>query len=144
VIRLSSLLVAGLLVSFPAQAETPNVLLIVAEDLGPRSGAFGDSVAQTPRIDRLAEQGVRESSRPGKPAILVDLDPGGLGPVADRLANLTRLVRSYRKSRCNQIPALQPGEGFRFMYGVTGGKRQLLKRLLKKARQLLDPEEWKR
>ena len=76
--------------------------------------------------------------------ILVDLDPGGLGPVTDRLANLTRLVRSYRKSRCNQIPTLQPGEGFRFMHGVTGGKRQLLKRLLEKTRQLLDSEEWKR
>jgi arylsulfatase A-like enzyme len=83
VIRLSSLLVAGLLVSFPAQAETPNVLLIVAEDLGPRIGAFGDSVAQTPRIDRLAEQGVRYTNvftaagvcAPSRAALITGLHP---------------------------------------------------------------------
>ncbi len=40
-------------------ALRPNVLLLVAEDLGPRIGAFGDPVARTPNIDRLAQQGVR-------------------------------------------------------------------------------------
>ena len=59
VTRLRSLLAAGLMVSFAAQAETPNVLLVVAEDLGPRIGAFGDSLAQTPRLDQFADQGVR-------------------------------------------------------------------------------------
>lgn len=59
VIRFRSLLAAGLMVSFAARAETPNVLLIVAEDLGPRIGAFGDPVARTPRLDQLARQGVR-------------------------------------------------------------------------------------
>jgi N-sulfoglucosamine sulfohydrolase len=37
----------------------PNVLLLVAEDLSPRIGAFGDSLAQTPNIDALAAAGVR-------------------------------------------------------------------------------------
>lgn len=36
-----------------------NVLLIVAEDLGPRVGAYGDRVAHTPNIDRLAREGMR-------------------------------------------------------------------------------------
>ena len=39
--------------------ERPNILILMAEDLGPRIGAFGDPVASTPNIDRLAEQGVR-------------------------------------------------------------------------------------
>ncbi|MEM6999780.1 MAG: sulfatase [Pseudomonadota bacterium] len=39
--------------------KPPNILLLVAEDLGPRIGAFGDAVAQTPHIDRLAAAGVR-------------------------------------------------------------------------------------
>lgn len=37
----------------------PNILLLVAEDMSPRLGAFGDPVAVTPNIDRLASQGVR-------------------------------------------------------------------------------------
>lgn len=37
----------------------PNLLLIVAEDLSPRLGAYGDPVAHTPNLDRLAAEGVR-------------------------------------------------------------------------------------
>lgn len=37
----------------------PNILLLVAEDLSPRIGAFGDAVARTPHLDALAEEGVR-------------------------------------------------------------------------------------
>jgi arylsulfatase A-like enzyme len=40
-------------------ASRPNVLLLVAEDLSPRLGAYGDAVAHTPNLDRLAEEGVR-------------------------------------------------------------------------------------
>ncbi|RIA46938.1 arylsulfatase A-like enzyme [Hephaestia caeni] len=37
----------------------PNILLIVAEDMNLRVGAFGDTLADTPNIDRLAAEGVR-------------------------------------------------------------------------------------
>ena len=37
----------------------PNILLLVAEDLSPRIGAWGDEVASTPNIDALARQSVR-------------------------------------------------------------------------------------
>lgn len=37
----------------------PNIVLIVAEDLSPRIGAYGDEVARTPRLDQLAREGVR-------------------------------------------------------------------------------------
>jgi len=40
-------------------AARPNLLLIVAEDLGPRVRAFGDPVARTPNLDALAAGGVR-------------------------------------------------------------------------------------
>ena len=43
----------------PSATAQPNIVLIVAEDLSPRVGAFGDAVAQTPNIDALAEQGMR-------------------------------------------------------------------------------------
>lgn len=37
----------------------PNVLLLFAEDMSSRVNAFGDSVAVTPNLDRLAREGVR-------------------------------------------------------------------------------------
>ncbi len=43
----------------PNPPERLNVLLIMAEDLGPRLGAYGDHVAVTPRIDQLAREGRR-------------------------------------------------------------------------------------
>jgi len=45
----------------PARAadDRPNILLLMAEDLSSRIGAYGDRVARTPHIDRLAEQGTR-------------------------------------------------------------------------------------
>jgi len=36
----------------------PNILLLVFEDFGLRVGAYGDAVAVTPNIDRLAKEGV--------------------------------------------------------------------------------------
>ncbi|MFP6629642.1 MAG: sulfatase-like hydrolase/transferase [Myxococcota bacterium] len=52
-------LAATLLGSPVLAAGRPNILIFVAEDLSGRIGAFGDPVASTPQIDRLAGQGVR-------------------------------------------------------------------------------------
>jgi arylsulfatase A-like enzyme len=40
----------------------PNILFLLAEDMSSRVGAFGDPVAVTPTLDRLAEEGVRYTS----------------------------------------------------------------------------------
>ena len=37
----------------------PNVLLILVDDLKPALGAYGDPVAITPNLDRLAARGIR-------------------------------------------------------------------------------------
>lgn len=37
----------------------PNVLLILVDDLRPSLGAYGDPLAQTPNLDRLAARGIR-------------------------------------------------------------------------------------
>ncbi|MEM9366684.1 MAG: sulfatase [Planctomycetota bacterium] len=42
-----------------AAAERPNVLLILVDDLKPAMGSFGDTLAQTPHLDRLAYSGTR-------------------------------------------------------------------------------------
>ena len=42
-----------------AQRLPKNVLLLIADDLGLHTGAYGDKVAKTPNLDRLAGEGVR-------------------------------------------------------------------------------------
>ena len=39
--------------------QRPNILLIMAEDMSARVGAFGDDVAVTPNLDRLASTSIR-------------------------------------------------------------------------------------
>ena len=46
------------LVSLSTNAERPNILLLMAEDMSPRMSAFEDAVAVTPNLDRLAKEGV--------------------------------------------------------------------------------------
>jgi len=40
-------------------AERPNVLMILIDDLKPALGCYGDPVARSPQIDRLAQRGMR-------------------------------------------------------------------------------------
>ena len=42
-----------------ARAETRNVLLLCVDDLKPALGCYGDTLAKSPNIDRLASRGVR-------------------------------------------------------------------------------------
>ena len=58
-LALGCLSLLGLAPTAYTAQERPNILLLTAEDLSPRIAAFGDPVAQTPNLDRLASQGVR-------------------------------------------------------------------------------------
>jgi iduronate 2-sulfatase len=53
-----ALFVAGS-TAFCAAAERPNVLLILVDDLKPAMGSYGDKLAKTPNLDRLASRGMR-------------------------------------------------------------------------------------
>jgi arylsulfatase A len=50
-----------LLVSpLPALAQKPNVIFILADDLGYGDlGSYGQKLIQTPNLDRLAKEGMR-------------------------------------------------------------------------------------
>lgn len=48
-----------LLTSANAADERPNLVLIIADDLSPTLGCYGDRVIKTPNIDALARQGAR-------------------------------------------------------------------------------------
>ncbi len=62
-IRCLHLALAALLLGTPAafaqEKERPNVLLICIDDLKPLLGCYGDKLAKTPNLDRLAARGVR-------------------------------------------------------------------------------------
>ena len=60
---LTSMILTVLLTTANASnaGEAPNILLLVAEDLGPRIGSYGDTVAHTPNLDELARRGARFS-----------------------------------------------------------------------------------
>lgn len=59
IVRIAVLVVlAGVTCSAHA-AQRPNILLLVAEDLSPRLGSYGDTLAVTPNIDALAARGTR-------------------------------------------------------------------------------------
>lgn len=53
-----TILLAGAIAAVAA-AGKPNILLVIADDLGPQLGCYGDATARTPHIDRLAAEGVR-------------------------------------------------------------------------------------
>lgn len=67
--------------------KQPNILLIVAEDLSPRIGAYGDEIAQTPNLDALAVQGMRFTNvfsaagvcAPNRSALISGMHPISLG-----------------------------------------------------------------
>lgn len=55
-------LAAALLSAAPAHAAPaapPNILFILAEDIGPQLGCYGTPLVSTPHLDRLAARGVR-------------------------------------------------------------------------------------
>lgn len=52
-------LFALLLLGAAAQADRPNVLLIICDDLNQEIGCYGNEQVQTPNIDRLAQRGLR-------------------------------------------------------------------------------------
>jgi iduronate 2-sulfatase len=55
-----ALALGGLLFApITAAADKPNVLLICVDDLKPVLGTYGDKVAKTPNLDRLAARGMR-------------------------------------------------------------------------------------
>ncbi len=57
--RLMPLLIVILAPHLTVAASQRNVVVIVADDLGFQLGCYGDKVAKTPNIDRLASQSMR-------------------------------------------------------------------------------------
>ncbi|MEA2068396.1 MAG: sulfatase-like hydrolase/transferase, partial [Verrucomicrobiota bacterium] len=70
-------------------SERPNILLITTDDQGMQAGCYGDPLARTPNIDRLAAEGTRftrgyvtqASCSPSRSSILTGLYPHQNGQI---------------------------------------------------------------
>ncbi len=68
-------------------APPPNILWITVEDMSPRLGAYGDKLASTPHIDRLAAEGKRYTRAfsisgvcaPSRAALITGMYPTSIG-----------------------------------------------------------------
>ncbi len=100
------LLTAGLADQAGAQeARGPNILWLVSEDNNPFIGAYGDPLARTPTLDRLAREGVRYENAfssapvcaPSRFAILTGMPPESCGPAQHMRAegNIPAFLRGY-------------------------------------------------
>jgi hypothetical protein len=65
--RLFALLVTVFVTSSIVASERPNILRVTSEDNSPYLGCYGDPLAQTPHLDRLAEDGIRYRLRSPTP-----------------------------------------------------------------------------
>jgi iduronate 2-sulfatase len=116
-LRCLILLVASVLLlpPAPASAERPNVLLICVDDLKPTIGAYGDPVAKTPHLDRLAARSLRLDlaycnqavCSPSRNALLTGLRPQTLG--------IYDLATNFRRARpdATTLPQLFQRHGYR-------------------------------
>jgi arylsulfatase A-like enzyme len=105
---LAVLLLGGLLAAAPAHAqqahaqsspaednERPNIVWIIGDDVSPYLGAYGDTLARTPHLDRLAAEGMRYTNAfavsgvcsPNRSALVTGLYPTGYGAMHHRTGN---------------------------------------------------------
>jgi arylsulfatase A-like enzyme len=120
----------ALVTSSVAQASPPNVLLIVADDMGYSDiGPFGGEIA-TPSLDALAKEGLRltnfhvlASCSPSRSILLSGMDNhrAGLGTMGERLTEDTKGQPGYEgflNHRVAALPEVLKANGYRtYMVG---------------------------
>ena len=121
---LSFLLLASLSAVIFAAADTkPNVLLIVADDLGLQLSCYGDRHIATPHLDALAEAGTRfetayvtqASCSPSRVSIFTGLFPHTHGHIGLAKPNNPPLRKEFHR---HTLPALMKSAGYRT--GIIG------------------------
>jgi len=107
-----------------AATKHPNVLLITADDLGPQLSCYGDPIAKTPNIDRLAARSVQfrtayvaqASCSPSRSAIFTGLYPHGNGQYG--LANANVGFQVHERLFDELLPNVLKRAGYRT--GIIG------------------------
>ena len=115
-----SVLLLGLLslLAAPAgavAAERPNVLWITVEDMSPRLASYGDRTVSTPRLDRLASEGVRYTRAfgvygvcaPNRHALILGMYPTSTGAMAMRTWKRTSALDQITDPELLAIPTYE-------------------------------------
>lgn len=119
-----SLLVALCVTATPAFSQArPNILLIIADDLGLQLSCYGDKHIQTPNIDALAASGTRfrtayitqSSCSPSRASMYTGLFPHTHGHLGLAKPNNAPLREEYRDQT---LPVLMKAAGYRT--GIIG------------------------
>jgi arylsulfatase A-like enzyme len=84
-----------------SKAKLPNIVWITSEDHGPHLGCYGDPLARTPNIDKLAKMGMRYRTcwsnapvcAPARTTIISGLYPTSTG--SEHMRSMTRLPREF-------------------------------------------------
>ena len=132
--------VFGLIGTAAQSGDRPNILLIVSEDNGPELGCYGDRYAQTPALDRLADEGIRFTRAfvtysvcsPSRASFLTGLYPHQNGQIglathqfamyAESTPNMVSLLRAagYRTGLIGKLH-VNPESAFPFDYRAIRG-----------------------
>lgn len=119
----------------PVQGRQPNVIFIIADDLGPGDlGCYGQKIIKTPNIDRIAAEGMRFTQHytgnavcaPSRCVLMTGLHPGHAFIRDNRQPLDTQgLGKMGRPAREGQHPipedAVTLAEQFKAMGYTTGG-----------------------
>ncbi len=106
----------------------PNILLLVAEDLSPHLGSYGDPIARTPNLDALAGEGVRFSRvfttapvcAPSRAALITGVHQNAIGAQHMRASDAPGGgYRSVPPPEVKAFPELLRAAGY---YTFTDGK----------------------
>ena len=86
------------------QIKRPNILWISTEDMSPHLGCYGDKVARTPNIDRLAAQGIRYTNAFTTAAISAPVRAGIItGMYQTSIGCMHMRTTSYRRMAENPV-----------------------------------------
>jgi iduronate 2-sulfatase len=120
--------------STAAPQHKPNVLFIIADDLGRNLGCYGDKLARTPNIDRLAAEGVRFARAYGQGAVCTPSRNSFLTGLSTRTVGIHTKFTEYQKKDPN---ATSLGRYFRQHGYQTAGFGKIAHTLDHE-----DPEAW--
>ncbi len=93
----------------------PNIVWITCEDLSPRLGCYGDSIAKTPVLDRFASEGIRYTRAfsvsgvcaPSRSALITGMYPTTTGAMHMRTMTRTASIDLITDPELLDIPTYE-------------------------------------
>ncbi len=93
----------------------PNILWITCEDMSPRLGCYGDPIAKTPNIDKLAEEGIMFTQAhsvsgvcsPSRAALITGMYPTSFGAQHMRTLSRTASIDQITDPELLAIPVYE-------------------------------------